>query len=72
MQYLSEKSNIPIPPFPDSSSVSSSSQPAMSRSALTDPAVRSADKVQEDSRVDHDVVGAASVRANSPEPEDHL
>lgn len=44
----------------------------MSRSALTDPAVRSADKVQEDSRVDHDVVGAASVRANSPEPEDHL
>nr|BAD09965.1 F-box protein family-like protein [Oryza sativa Japonica Group] len=31
-----------------------------------------ADKVQEDSRVDHDVVGAASVRANSPEPEDHL
>uniref|UniRef100_A0A0E0LVM4 F-box domain-containing protein n=1 Tax=Oryza punctata TaxID=4537 RepID=A0A0E0LVM4_ORYPU len=50
LKYLSEKSNIPIPPFPDSSSVSSSPQPATSRSALTDPTVRSADIEQADSR----------------------
>uniref|UniRef100_A0A0E0EM70 F-box domain-containing protein n=1 Tax=Oryza meridionalis TaxID=40149 RepID=A0A0E0EM70_9ORYZ len=73
LKYLSEQLNISIPPFPEPSSVSSSSHPTSPRlaEALTDPASRSADNVQADSRADQVAIGASSARANSPKPEDN-
>uniref|UniRef100_A0A0E0AWB9 F-box domain-containing protein n=1 Tax=Oryza glumipatula TaxID=40148 RepID=A0A0E0AWB9_9ORYZ len=74
LKYLSEQLNISIPPFPEPSSVSSSSHPTSPRlaEALTDPANRSADNVQADSRADQVAIGASSARANSPKPEDNV
>uniref|UniRef100_A0A0E0ID05 F-box domain-containing protein n=1 Tax=Oryza nivara TaxID=4536 RepID=A0A0E0ID05_ORYNI len=73
LKYLSEQLNISIPPFPEPSSVSSSSHPTSPRlaEALTDPASCSADNVQADSRADQVAIGASSARANSPKPEDN-
>uniref|UniRef100_A0A0D9X8N4 F-box domain-containing protein n=1 Tax=Leersia perrieri TaxID=77586 RepID=A0A0D9X8N4_9ORYZ len=71
LKSLSEQCNITIPPFPDSSSVSSSSHPASPKSTYTlaDPVTCSADNVQADSLADH-VMSPPRRRKLRPSPAD--